>query len=119
MLLHFTRLLLGLMLSNHSSNLGLQGLGQNQGLNQGQAAPIEAGVDKNQVLEILQRHPPTNDGMKAALPELQKAFPGVKILDHPQRLDKLQFPNGAVVDVVVGAGGTNPSWGWMPEGPSR
>ena len=72
-------------------------------------------IDSGKVMGILGKHAPTNEGIKAALPELQRAFPGVKILDHPKRLDKLQFSNGAVVDVIVGAGGPNPSWGWMPE----
>lgn len=34
---------------------------------------------------------------------------------HLKRLDKLQFRNGAVVDVTVGACGSNPKWGWGPE----
>lgn len=72
-------------------------------------------IDSGKVMGILQKHPPTNDGIRAALPELQQAFPGVTILDHPKRLDKLQFANGAVVDVIVGSGGPQPSWGWMPE----
>lgn len=72
-------------------------------------------IDQGKVMAILQKHKADNEGIKAALPELQQAFPGVTILDHPQRLDKLRFSNGAVVDVVVGAGGPNPSWGWMPE----
>ena len=72
-------------------------------------------IDSGKVTGILSKHAPTNEGIRAALPELQQAFPGVKIMDHPQRLDKLQFSNGAIVDVIVGAGGPNPSWGWMPE----
>lgn len=107
LLLHFAQLLLGLM--------GGSAQQQQQSQTQPQPPAKDPGVDKGQVMDILKKHPPTNDGMKAALPELQKAFPGVKILDHPKRLDKLQFANGAVVDVVVGAGGDKPSWGWMPE----
>lgn len=72
-------------------------------------------IDSGKVMGILQKYQPTNEGIRAALPELQQNFPGVTILDHPKRLDKLQFPNGAVVDVIVGSGGPNPKWGWMPE----
>lgn len=79
------------------------------------ATPLGNQIDSARVMAILKKQQPTNEGMLAAEGELQQAFPGVKILDHPVRLDKLQFTNGAVVDVVVGAGGPNPSWGWMPE----
>ncbi len=79
------------------------------------ATPLGNQIDSAKVMAILKKQQPTNEGMRAAEGELQQAFPGVKILDHPVRLDKLQFTNGAVVDVVVGAGGPNPSWGWMPE----
>lgn len=72
-------------------------------------------IDSGKVMGILQKYQPTNEGIRAALPELQQNFPGVTILDHPKRLDKLQFPNGAVVDVIVGSGGPDPKWGWMPE----
>jgi len=73
------------------------------------------GPDSGPVLAILKKFAPTNDGIRAAMPELQKLHPGAKILDHPVRLDKIQFADGAVVDVIVGSGGPNPSWGWMPE----
>ena len=76
---------------------------------------LGAQIDMGKVMSIVKKYPPTNEGIRQALPELQETFPGVKILDHPQLLDKLHFPNGAIVDVIVGAGGANPSWGWMPE----
>lgn len=72
-------------------------------------------IDMARVMAIVSKYPPTNEGIRAALPELQKEFPGVTILEHPKRLDKLQFPNGAIVDVIVGSGGPEPKWGWMPE----
>lgn len=68
--------------------------------------------------EILNRYPPTNEGMRAAMAEVDRTFGAgtVKLLDHPQRLDKLVLPDGRTIDTIVGAGGTNPSWGWMVEG---
>ena len=74
------------------------------------------GVDSNGVLSILNGYPATNDGITAALPEIQSAYGGhVQILDHPERLDKLDFGGGMIVDVVIGAGGPDPSWGWIVE----
>lgn len=72
-------------------------------------------IDSVKVLAVLKKYPPTNEGIRSAMPELTRLFPGVQLLDHPERLDKLQFPNGAVVDVVMGAGGREPKWGWIPE----
>ncbi|MGE0487706.1 MAG: hypothetical protein AB7S38_00680 [Vulcanimicrobiota bacterium] len=79
------------------------------------ATPLGNSIDRAAVIAILSKYPPTNEGVRQAMPELQERFPGVQLLEHPQRLDKLKFPNGAVVDVVVGAGGNDPKWGWMPE----
>ena len=75
-------------------------------------------VDSATALGILQAHEPTNDGITEALPELQAAFGShVQILFHPERLDKIDFGGGMIVDVIVGAGGDSPSWGWMVECP--
>lgn len=67
---------------------------------------------------ILNRYPPTNSGMRQAMAEIDRTFGSgtVKLLDHPERLDKLVLPDGRTIDVIVGAGGANPSWGWMVEG---
>lgn len=40
-------------------------------------------IDSGKVTGILSKHAPTNEGIRAALPELQQAFPGVKIINSP------------------------------------
>ncbi len=74
-------------------------------------------ADRDFVLAILSKYAATNEGIQRAVEELrrQPGYEHVTILQHPLRLDKLDFGGGHVVDVVVGAGGPNPSWGWMPE----
>ncbi|MBS1152519.1 MAG: hypothetical protein H6Q89_4217 [Myxococcaceae bacterium] len=74
-------------------------------------------VDSGFVLGIFSAFPPTNDGMRKALEELkkQKGYEATELLEHAQRLDKLKFSNGQIVDVIIGAGGNNPQWGWLPE----
>ena len=68
--------------------------------------------------DILHKYPPTNDGIRQAVAEIDRTFgPGVvELLEHPSRLDKLRLPGGRVVDTIMGAGGANPSWGWITEG---
>ena len=39
--------------------------------------------NRETVLGILEKYPPTNEGMRQALPELQRTFPGVQVLEHP------------------------------------
>jgi hypothetical protein len=84
----------------------------------GKAAVGGSGIaDRQFVLSILGQFNPTNVGIQQAVGELRKhpGYEHVVVLEHAQRLDKLDFGKGHVVDVVVGAGGPNPSWGWMPE----
>jgi hypothetical protein len=76
---------------------------------------LGAMIDRDRVMAILSKYAPNNEGIRAAMRELERAFPGVQLLDHPVRLDKLRFPNGAVIDVIVGAGAPGSKWGWMPE----
>jgi len=74
-------------------------------------------ADRDFVMSVLSNYPPTNDGIQRAVEELRK-HPGYEhavILEHALRLDKIDFGRGNIVDVVVGSGGPNPSWGWMPE----
>ncbi len=71
--------------------------------------------NRETVLGILEKYPPTNEGMRQALPELQRTFPGVQLLEHPLRLDKLEFPNGMVVDTIMAAGSEFSNWGWIVE----
>lgn len=74
-------------------------------------------ADRDLVMSVLANYPPTNEGIQRAVQELRK-HPGYEhatILEHSLRLDKIDFGRGNIVDVVVGSGGPNPSWGWMPE----
>lgn len=81
-------------------------------------------VDSGGVLAILNSYPPTNNGMRAAAGQIQSRYGGV-ILQHPVRLDKFDFGNGMVVDVMIGAvGNAGPDgedslaeggWGWNVE----
>jgi hypothetical protein len=52
-------------------------------------------------------------------PYMKERGYGVEVIDHPERLDKVWIttPKGqrVAVDMVVGAGGSNPSAGWIPE----
>lgn len=74
-------------------------------------------ADRNFVMSVLSNYPPTNDGIQRAVEELRKhpGYENAVILEHALRLDKIDFGRGNIVDVVVGSGGPNPSWGWMPE----
>jgi len=98
---------------------GEKGQQRLQWLSSGAADGPSAGgqVSSDFVGWVLSQFPPTNEGIRKALEELkkQKGYEDTKLLEHPQRLDKLQFANGQVVDVIIGAGGPNPSWGWLPE----
>ncbi len=82
----------------------------------GPSAPGGA-VDPNFVSGILAMFEPTNEGIRKAVEELKKkpGYERVKLLEHPERLDKLDFGDGQVVDVILGAGGENPRWGWLPD----
>lgn len=90
-------------------------------------------IDSGRVLNILRRFPANGQGLTQAVrdPELQRMYPGVmtfggvgndgKAFNADDRLrrglnvDKLFFPNGAIVDVIVSAGAANANWGWLPE----
>lgn len=101
----------------------------------GPSGPIVLGkqIDSGKVLGILKKYPANGQGLTQAVrdPELQKLYPGVmtygghdgggKAFNADDRLrkglnvDKLYFPNGAIVDVIKGAGAAGADWGWMPE----
>jgi hypothetical protein len=89
-------------------------------------------IDSGKVMAILKKYPATGQGLTSAVsdPELQKLYPGVmtfggvkdgKAFNANDRLskglnvDKLFFPNGAIVDVIGGAGAAGAKWAWMPE----
>ncbi len=44
---------------------------------------LSASLDRQTVLGILEKYPPTNEGIRQAMPELQQTYPGVKLLEHP------------------------------------
>lgn len=100
----------------------------------GPQGPIVLGkqIDGGKVLNILRKYQPDGNGLTQAVKdsELQKLYPGVmtfggvsngKAFNADDRLakglnvDKLFFPNGAIVDVIKGAGAAGADWGWMPE----
>ncbi|MFN8610630.1 MAG: hypothetical protein U0931_24025 [Vulcanimicrobiota bacterium] len=100
----------------------------------GAQAPIVLGkeIDGGKVLNVLRKYKPDGQGLTQAVrdPELQRLYPGLmtyggqsngKAVNADERLakglnvDKLFFPNGAVVDVIKGAGAAGAEWGWMPE----
>ena len=100
----------------------------------GPQAPIVLGkqIDGGKVLNVLRKYKPDGQGLTQAVkdPELQKLYPGLmtfgglsngKAFNADDRLakglnvDKLFFPNGAIVDVIKGAGAAGADWGWMPE----
>ncbi len=69
-------------------------------------------VDSGTVLGILDRHPLTNAGMMAAEGDVRGVYPWASVIPH-RRLDKFDFGNGMVVDVMIGAvGGTGVGKGW-------
>ncbi|MBL8953729.1 MAG: hypothetical protein JNK82_23340 [Myxococcaceae bacterium] len=98
---------------------GEKGQQRLQWLSSGTADGPKAGgkVSPQFVGWILSQFPPTNEGMREAVKALkkEKGYEDTELLEHPLRLDKLKFADGQVVDVIIGAGGPNPSWGWLPE----
>lgn len=77
--------------------------------------PLGNQIDQSKVLPVLEKYDVLDIEKAVQDPEIQKAYPGAKVIPHPKRLDKIEFPNGAVVDCVVGAGAAGAKWGWMPE----
>lgn len=72
-------------------------------------------VDRNIVLNILNGYNADNAGITAAMPDIQAVYPQATLLYHPLRLDKIDFGNGLVVDVMVGAGAPGAYYAWMEE----
>lgn len=83
----------------------------------GATAGGAGGSYSDQALQaILAKYPATNEGIQQAIQEANRTFgTNINILQHPSRLDKIQLPDGRVVDVIMGATGTSGSWGWIPE----
>jgi|GEM_PF-3089482 len=63
-------------------------------------------VDAARVLSILNNHPRSNRGMRAAEIEIAALYPGAEVMEH-RRLDKINFGNGMIVDVLQSAVGTD------------
>lgn len=61
---------------------------------------------------ILNQYPATTEGLKQALPELQRAYPGAKLVG-PGDID-LGFGDGAV-DVLIGAAQGGRGWTWIDQ----
>jgi hypothetical protein len=79
------------------------------------ATPLGDQIDKSAVMSALQKYKPGNEGLAAGARDLQEKYPGVKVMPHANTQDKLQFPNGAVVDVIVASKTPDAKWGWMPQ----
>jgi hypothetical protein len=81
-------------------------------------------VSSSAVLAVLNGFPASNNGMRDAAPIIQSQFGGV-LMVHPIRLDKFDFGNGLIVDVMIGAVGSDGpdgensiaegGWGWLVE----
>lgn len=77
-------------------------------------------VDRDTVMEIVNRYRPSNAGITAAIIEINTIYPDARVLEHPVRLDKIDFGGGLIVDIIVGAVGGTPDaegtgWAWMQE----
>ena len=64
---------------------------------------------KYRVGRILARYPPTVEGLKQAIPELQAAFPGLTF----DGKDSITIPGGGPVDVLQGASQGGTAWQWI------
>ncbi len=81
-------------------------------------------VSSSAVLSVLNGYPASNYGMRQAAPIISSRFGG-ELMEHPIRLDKFNFGNGMIVDVMIGAvGNEGPDgeysiaeggWGWLVE----
>lgn len=63
---------------------------------------------KYAVGRILSQFPTTGAGLSAAIPEIQKAYPGTTF----DGKDKLNIPGVGTIDVLVGAGEGGKAWQW-------
>lgn len=80
------------------------------------SATLCASVDQNTVLGILNGYPPTNAGITEAIVEVQGVYPNAYVVPHDtgtMALDIIDFGGGMRVDVMINAGATDASWGWI------
>lgn len=106
----FLVLILGSVLRAESSGLG--------------CGPAPAGWDaakwddpghrtpKYEVGRILSCYPHTPEGLRQALPEIQKLYPDAAILGS--KGDKLSIPGVGVIDVILASGEGGKAWQWLP-----
>jgi hypothetical protein len=74
-------------------------------------------VDSGTVLGILEKYQPSNSGITAAEGEVRGLYSWASVIPHA-RLDKFDFGNGMVVDVIIGAvpaPGVGQGWTWNVE----
>ena len=64
---------------------------------------------KYKIGRILAKYPPTVEGLKQALPELQMAFPGLTF----DGKDSITIPGGKPVDVLRNASNGGDGWQWI------
>lgn len=77
-------------------------------------------VDPGAVMAIVNKYRPSNAGITQAIAEINTLYPEARVMDHPVRLDKIDFGGGLIVDIIVGAVGGSPDaegsgWTWNAE----
>lgn len=76
-------------------------------------ASVCQNVDSSTVLGILNKYRPSNAGITEAIVELNTIYPNARVMEHPVRLDKIDFGGGLIADVIVAAvGGEGEGTGW-------
>lgn len=75
---------------------------------------------------IFQKYPNTPEGLRQALPEIQRHFPEARIVGS--KGDKIDFGNSVcpktgerlgTIDVIRAAGEGGKAWQWSPDGPAQ
>lgn len=79
------------------------------------ATPLADQIDRNIVTAALQKYPVGNQGLAQGCADLQQHYPGVSVVPHANTQDKLKFPNGAVIDVIIASKTDHPKWGYLKE----
>jgi len=82
------------------------------GFDPGKWADVNHQTPKYGVSRIWSQYPQTPEGLQQALPEIQRAYPGVQIVGR----DKLDIPGVGVIDVgrSFASGGNNGGPQWLP-----
>lgn len=77
-------------------------------------ADLEHRNPKYVIGRIIAAYPHTPDGLRQALPRIQSAYPGTKIIGSKE--DKIAVPGVGVIDVIRAAGEGGKAWQWLPAG---